>query len=442
MPNMRATRSLPRPRSISASLRLFSTSIWQSSRPLRSCPRPLYAQGFDGFAPSPPKRQRRRKAGIQFLGKRCVPSPLWRLIRSNCQQFRTGTTAGLRRYRAQWEKPHDAHAHSFRRAGTYFQYNVRAVGARIDRGAGFLARAAVARQVTGHRAARIEADWRHPHREQRGRSGHEHIRPDEPDKITERREDRALAVIGRPPRTGARCAAGGLRDSRGLPGADRASYCLATVPLTTPYSADKRGDRGDAADDYQRLPRDAGCGRARDRDAQRRGRAQAPWSRRRRVRRYSGSARVAARGQDAGRLPCDPRHAGVLDRSGEPLPQAGFCAGQEVRVLLRRRLALGAGSPDRAPDGATAGGPYQGRIRRMEEVRRTGGDAGAEREEIALIRGVDRRDQTSSFAARTFCVHSGFGREAAWTSIISGATSSRACAIPPSARPCRGISII
>ena len=53
----------------------------------------------------------------------------------------------------------------------------------------------------------------------------------------------------------------------------------------------------------------------------------------------------------------------------EPLSQAAVRAGQEVRVLLRRRLALGAGRADRAAHGAQAGRPYQGRLRRLEESR-------------------------------------------------------------------------
>ena len=76
------------------------------------------------------------------------------------------------------------------------------------------------------------------------------------------------------------------------------------------------------------------------------------------------------------------RHAGILDRSGKPLPQADFRRGQEVRVLLRRRLALVAGGANRAADGAEARRAHERRVRRVEEVRRASRDAGAERQEV------------------------------------------------------------
>ena len=57
---------------------------------------------------------------------------------------------------------------------------------------------------------------------------------------------------------------------------------------------------------------------------------QAARPRRRRAGRYPRSARAAARRQGARRVPLPARHAGVLDRSGEPLPQAEVRRGQEA----------------------------------------------------------------------------------------------------------------
>ena len=45
-----------------------------------------------------------------------------------------------------------------------------------------------------------------------------------------------------------------------------------------------------------------------------------------------------------------------------PYHKPVFAAGQEVRVLLRRRLALGARRADRAAHGTEAGRAYQGRL--------------------------------------------------------------------------------
>ena len=60
-----------------------------------------------------------------------------------------------------------------------------------------------------------------------------------------------------------------------------------------------------------------------------------------------------------------------------PYHKPVFAAGQALRVLLRRRLALGAGRADRPAHGAQAGRPYQGRLRRLEESRRPGRGAGS-----------------------------------------------------------------
>ena len=54
-----------------------------------------------------------------------------------------------------------------------------------------------------------------------------------------------------------------------------------------------------------------------------------------------------------------------------------FGAGQEIRVLLRRRHALGLGRADRAAHGPQAGRPYPRRLRRLEEGRRPGRGAGS-----------------------------------------------------------------
>ena len=93
-----------------------------------------------------------------------------------------------------------------------------------------------------------------------------------------------------------------------------------------------------------------------------RGRHQAAWPRRYRAGRYPRPARIAARRQGARRVPLPARHAGILDRSGEPLSQA------EVR---RRTSASCSSAPAacaqpwrRRPRSAwaEAGGPYPRRI--------------------------------------------------------------------------------
>ena len=63
----------------------------------------------------------------------------------------------------------------------------------------------------------------------------------------------------------------------------------------------------------------------------------------------------------------------------QSLSQAGLRPGQEVRLLLRRRLALGAGGADGATHGAQARRPYQRRFRRLEEGGRPGRGAGSRR---------------------------------------------------------------
>ena len=67
--------------------------------------------------------------------------------------------------------------------------------------------------------------------------------------------------------------------------------------------------------------------------------------------------RAQPRGTRARRLPLPARDAGILDRSGEQVPQAGVRAGQAFRVLLRRRPALGACDADRAAHGACGRSP-------------------------------------------------------------------------------------
>ena len=62
-----------------------------------------------------------------------------------------------------------------------------------------------------------------------------------------------------------------------------------------------------------------------------------------------------------------------------PYHKPAVRAGQEIRVLLRRRLALGARRADRAAHGAQAGRPYQRRLRRLEEGGRAGRGTGRSR---------------------------------------------------------------
>ena len=71
-----------------------------------------------------------------------------------------------------------------------------------------------------------------------------------------------------------------------------------------------------------------------------------------------------------------------------------FARGQALRVLLRRRLALGAGSANGTAHGAEAGGAHPGRLRRLEERRRAGRGAGASEAE-----GVMSNNEPSTAAA-------------------------------------------
>ena len=75
---------------------------------------------------------------------------------------------------------------------------------------------------------------------------------------------------------------------------------------------------------------------------------------------------VRARRQDRRAHHCHPRHAGILDRPGKPLPQAVLRLGKELHLLLRRRLALGTRHQDRAGHGAFAGQAYPRRLHRLE----------------------------------------------------------------------------
>ena len=75
-------------------------------------------------------------------------------------------------------------------------------------------------------------------------------------------------------------------------------------------------------------------------------------------------------GRDSRRILLHPRHAGILDRSGEPLCQADLPAGQEIHLSLRRRHALGAGGENRAGHGAEAGRAYGRRLCRLARRRR------------------------------------------------------------------------
>ena len=105
-----------------------------------------------------------------------------------------------------------------------------------------------------------------------------------------------------------------------------------------------------------------------------RGRDQAARPRRRRAGRHPRSARAAARRQGAGRVPLPARHAGVLDRSGEPLPQAAssredkrfvfFCAGglrSALAAQAAQRMGLKPVAHIRGGFGAwkNAGGPVE-----------------------------------------------------------------------------------
>ena len=62
----------------------------------------------------------------------------------------------------------------------------------------------------------------------------------------------------------------------------------------------------------------------------------------------------------------------------EPLRQGLLPERQQVRLLLRRRLALGAGDQDGAGHGADAGRPHRRRLRRLEEGRRSGREGRAQ----------------------------------------------------------------
>src|SRR5581483_12074377 len=94
---------------------------------------------------------------------------------------------------------------------------------------------------------------------------------------------------------------------------------------------------------------------------------------------YPRYPRAAARRQGAGRLSLPARDAGVLDRSAEPLSQAGIRARQEVRFFLCRRLALRAGRANRATDGTETRGAYRRRLRCLETGGRPGRGAGREK---------------------------------------------------------------
>lgn len=59
-------------------------------------------------------------------------------------------------------------------------------------------------------------------------------------------------------------------------------------------------------------------------------------------------------------------HAAVLDRPGEQVCEARVPIGQTIRVLLRRRRALGTRHQDRAGHGLGARVPYPGRVQGME----------------------------------------------------------------------------
>ena len=93
----------------------------------------------------------------------------------------------------------------------------------------------------------------------------------------------------------------------------------------------------------------------------------------------------------------------ILDRSRQPLLQAGVRRGQALPVLLRRRLAFGAGRADRAPHGTKACRSHQGRVRRMEEGQRSGRAARGEAETgLARLRGFLARSKPA-----TICCTSG-----------------------------------
>ena len=65
----------------------------------------------------------------------------------------------------------------------------------------------------------------------------------------------------------------------------------------------------------------------------------------------------------------------------EPLPQAEVRRGQAVRVLLRRRVALGLAAQAAQHMGVEAGGSHPRRLRRLEERRRPGRGGGGSKAE-------------------------------------------------------------
>src|SRR5262249_15744941 len=95
-----------------------------------------------------------------------------------------------------------------------------------------------------------------------------------------------------------------------------------------------------------------------------------------------GFARGGGGGEDPRGDKRDARHAGNVDRSPEPLRQGLFPDRQQVRVLLRRRLAFGARDQDSTGHGSDAGRPSRGRPRRLEEGGRR--DPEGRAEEIAM----------------------------------------------------------
>jgi hypothetical protein len=57
-------------------------------------------------------------------------------------------------------------------------------------------------------------------------------------------------------------------------------------------------------------------------------------------------------GKMPGAFACTRGHAGILDRPGKPLRQAGVRRTKALHLLLCRRLALGTGSQDRTRHGS------------------------------------------------------------------------------------------